>query len=75
MALKISNIVCKYLVDFLNCCLQEVWKIFEGVGESDVVGDPDQVAEDLVQICLWVDLCWMILVQILRASYIFLSIW
>ena len=34
------------------CCRQEVWKIFEGVGESDVIGDQDQVAEELVEICV-----------------------
>ena len=31
---------------------QEVWKIFEGVGESDIIGDQDQIADDLVDICV-----------------------
>ena len=35
---------------------QEVWKIFEGVGESDIIGDQDQIADDLVDICVWVQI-------------------
>ena len=54
MASILTQTVCQAIAlpKYISICVQEVWKIFEGVGEESLeLGKPDQLTLDILEIC------------------------